>query len=321
MIRGQLYLMLKCVTCTGRIGHHGKIHDGLHLPIIDVDTFDRVQALLAANRQGNEAHVLAASPSLLAGLIVDSQNEPMIATHATKGTARYRYYVSRCLHHGTRDHGMRIPTREIERWVWERIAMIFGDPVELIVTASLDVRRSALTSLHERCASIASSSGAERRSIVSALINKVRVADNQIVITFDSQGIAPLLNVSRHPDAADTITHVIDAEVARRGGAVRLVQSGQQPTQPQSASLISLLVQARRWWAELREGELDITTLAAREGVTSSWMTRVVRLAFLSPQLVEAILAGRQPLDLDAKALMLDRIIEPSWQRQRAWLG
>lgn len=320
LTRGQLYLMLKCVTYTGRIGHHGQIHAGLHPPIIDLATFDRVQALLAANRQGNEPRVRAASPSLLAGLIVDDKDQSLIATHANKDKARYRYYVSRSLHHGTGDQGMRIPAREIERVVWDRVARLFGDPIELIAIAWLDVRGGALTALHERCASIAAAGGAERHGIVSALIRQVHVAPDRIAIILDSERIATLLNVGRHPDAPDTITHAIDAEVARRGRAVRLIQAGQQPAQAPSASLTNLLVQARRWWSELREGELDITTLAAREGVTSSWMTRVVRLAFLSPQLVEAILAGRQPLDLDAKALTLDRIIEPSWQRQREWL-
>ncbi|WP_315760767.1 hypothetical protein [Sphingomonas sp. Y38-1Y] len=90
----------------------------------------------------------------------------------------------------------------------------------------------------------------------------------EIVITLDSQGLATLLNVGRHPDAVDTITHVIDAEVARRGRAVRLIQGGQQPTQPPSASLTSPLIQARHWWTELRAGKFDNTTLAAREGGT-----------------------------------------------------
>jgi len=48
-------------------------------------------------------------------------------------------------------------------------------------------------------------------------------------------------------------------------------------------SLIKLLVKARRWWTMLRGGEVDIKTLAAREGMQAPYLTQVLRLAFLSP--------------------------------------
>jgi site-specific DNA recombinase len=75
---------------------------------------------------------------------------------------------------------------------------------------------------------------------------------------------------------------------------LRLVHPGSHLSQPPSASLVSLLVQAHRWWAELKKRELDVTALACREGMTGSYLTRVLRLAFLSPTITQAILTGRQ---------------------------
>jgi site-specific DNA recombinase len=215
---------------------------------------------------------------------------------------------------------MRIPARAIDRLVWDRVARLFGDPIELIATAWLEVRPEALATLYTRCAERAATPGVARRGIVAALIEQVRVADDRIEIVYRTRAIADLLDTGRHPDAPDTIADHVEVRVTRAGRAVRLIQGGDQPAGAPSASLIGLLVQARRWWTTLREGKLDLSTLAAREGVTASWITRVARLAFLSPELVEAILAGRQPADLDARALTLDRTIEPSWQRQRGWL-
>lgn len=45
---------------------------------------------------------------------------------------------------------------------------------------------------------------------------------------------------------------------------------------------------------------------AAREGATPSWVTRMARLAYLAPDIVAAILEGRQPLELTANRLLQD---------------
>ena len=51
--------------------------------------------------------------------------------------------------------------------------------------------------------------------------------------------------------------------------------------------------------------------------VTASYITRVVRLAFLSPDIVEAILAGKTPAMLNAESLRLGGAIAPDWNVQR----
>jgi hypothetical protein len=71
----------------------------------------------------------------------------------------------------------------------------------------------------------------------------------------------------------------------------------------------------------LQEGEIDIKRLAAREGIGASWITRVLRLAFLSPAVVDALLAGRLRAGVDAAALTATGTIDASWAaQQRAFL-
>lgn len=81
-------------------------------------------------------------------------------------------------------------------------------------------------------------------------------------------------------------------------------------------SLVRLLVRARRWWAKLREGELDIKQLAAAEGVRASYISRVIRLAFLSPSVVEAMLRGSIRASVDAAALTATDAVPGCWQAQ-----
>ena len=64
-----------------------------------------------------------------------------------------------------------------------------------------------------------------------------------------------------------------------------------------------------------------IKTLAAEAGVSPSYFTRIFRLSFLAPDIVRAILQGRQPETLTAKRLSLDIKLAPSWTEQLNQLG
>ncbi len=322
--RGTLYLILKRVTYTGRIAHGEKIYPGNHPAIIDVATFDAVQEKLADNTQGQQ-RTRSASQSLLAGKIVDSKGEPLIVTHTAKpagkgegGTSRYRYYISRALAQGDSVTGIRVPAREIETLVTNRIATLFDDPIELMATAWLDLPADRYADVAERCRELAARQR-QRQADALALIEQVQVHDTRIDLVCRTSDIAAALDASTHPDAPATIMLSETVRLTRSGRAMRLIQGdGQASTSVPDRSLTRLLVQARGWWTELRQGEIDITRLAEREQVSAAYITRVVRLAFLSPTVTTAILAGKQRTGLTARTLTLDAPIQVSWQQQAA---
>ena len=100
--------------------------------------------------------------------------------------------------------------------------------------------------------------------------------------------------------------------------AMKLVHgNGSAVTTAPDKALVRQLLAARRWWAELRQGEIDITRLAAREGLTASYVTRIVRLAFLAPAVVEAMIAGRQRSGVDVGRLTLEGPLPACWREQR----
>jgi hypothetical protein len=80
--------------------------------------------------------------------------------------------------------------------------------------------------------------------------------------------------------------------------------------------VIRLILKARRWWGELAKGGINITTLAAREGVTNSYVTRVVRLAFLSPRVIDAALSGNMRAGVDGVTLVSSAGIPARWEDQ-----
>ena len=319
--RGQLYQILKNVTYTGRIGHKGTVHPGLHPAIIDDATFAAVQAMLADHVQGHRSRATAAETSPLAGRIVDGDGEPLVATHACKGRVRHRYYVSRGLQQATAATGLRVPAREIELLVAGRVQQLLGQPLELAATTALEVAVHQVAELHAGCAALAAKVAERRSPALAAIVAKVQVGAGAVTITCDTAPLAAALGLARLTDGPATVEITCAARLTRSGRALRLVQdNGALPQATPDRSLIRLLVQARRWWSVLRTGDISPTELAASEGVTRSYIARVVRLAFLAPAVTEAILAGRQRAGVTVASLTVEGAIAPCWRAQQAAL-
>ncbi|WP_443147231.1 hypothetical protein [Paracoccus spongiarum] len=85
-------------------------------------------------------------------------------------------------------------------------------------------------------------------------------------------------------------------------------------------TLVKALARAFRWKRMLESGEFaTIAELAEREGIAPSYMTRVLRLTLIAPDLVEAILDGKQ-----GPEVTLARVLEPlpsAWAAQPEHLG
>ncbi|UAK25602.1 recombinase family protein [Sphingomonas nostoxanthinifaciens] len=314
--RGPLYAMLRNRLYVGEIVHRGATFAGQHLPIVDRETFDRVQLLLTENRQGR-TYRRAASPALLAGRIVDRQGVPLLCSHASKGMLRYHYYVSRDRQRGVSQYGLRLPTSAIERPVVDRILALFADPLALMTDLGLKV--DDLELLGDKCAHLRALPRASQAQTLLSLVEKVQVGDEQLVVQLDRARLAELLEVQAGCAAAP-ITLAIDGQF-RRGRTTRLVTRDGHPIAPSTdPSLTRLIAKAHGWWAELRKGEMTLTDLAGRESVTASYVTRVLRLAFLSPPIIEAALAGRLRDGIDGTSLTLKLTISPDWREQDAMI-
>jgi site-specific DNA recombinase len=146
--RGALYLMLQNRLYRGDIVHQGEAYPGQHEAILDPELWQIVQNKLAVHRQERALAVGAEAPSLLAGLIVDADGNPMTPTHAKKRAKRYRYYVSASLldrDHSRAQKGMRIPAGDIEALVLDRLRALLSSRTDVSETlAPLDLDAYAL---------------------------------------------------------------------------------------------------------------------------------------------------------------------------------
>lgn len=114
--------------------------------------------------------------------------------------------------------------------------------------------------------------------------------------------------MTRPTQTADILTVQVPFRVVKRGGRKQMILPPDAPAQRDTdATLIKALARAFRWKRMLESGEFaTIGDLAKREAIAPSYMSRVLRLTLLAPDLVEAILDGKQ-----GPEVTLARVLEP----------
>jgi hypothetical protein len=109
----------------------------------------------------------------------------------------------------------------------------------------------------------------------------------------------------------------------KRGVEKKLVLTGvPEPAAKPDATLINALSQAQRWMDDLMSREAaSALELSRRYKVDPGDVGKALGLAFLAPDIVEAILDGRQPVDLTATRLRRLTELPACWAEQRRLLG
>lgn len=115
----------------------------------------------------------------------------------------------------------------------------------------------------------------------------------------------------------ETVTLHVPFEIVKRGGRKEIhLPDRVRPDRKADNTLVKALARAFRWKRMLESGEFaTISELAEREGIATSYMTRLLRLTQLEPGIIEAVLDGRQ-----GDAVTLARLMDPfpiSWIEQK----
>ena len=127
--------------------------------------------------------------------------------------------------------------------------------------------------------------------------------------------------MTRRAPIPETVTLHVPFRVVKRGGRkeMRLPDGAAQPRKTDN-TLVKALARAFRWKRLLESGEFaTIAELAEREGIATSYMTRILRLTQLEPGIVEAVLDGRQN-----DAITLAGLMDPfplSWIEQKSFFS
>jgi hypothetical protein len=132
----------------------------------------------------------------------------------------------------------------------------------------------------------------------------------------------PNVEISRDGSA---ITVHVPLSWRHHGGRKLIVSpAGEQPWAPQprvDKPLVKALARAFRWKEMLESGQFaTVNELAKAENMNASYVAHVLRLTLLAPDIVEAILDGRQPPTMELQPL-IRKGFPVEWARQRGWFG
>jgi hypothetical protein len=123
-----------------------------------------------------------------------------------------------------------------------------------------------------------------------------------------------------------TVTVTVPFMVRKRGGRKLVitpdgVTSAPAPRANVDSALLKALARGFRWRKLLEAGDYStIEEIAEAESINPSYVSRVLRMTLLAPEIVEAIVAGRQPVGLTMLTAM--RVFPASWALQRrSWLS
>ena len=325
--RGALYHLLANPIYLGEIRHKSVTYPGQHEAIIERATWLRVQEMLSKKAANLRGRTVRRSPGLLTGKLFDESGEPLYSCWAKKGQLRYRYFVSKRLVRGTAqpaDRGWRLPAERTEHAVIVGVQQILSDRGALASTlkafgfAAAELKQ-AVEAIDSK---VESSQQVETTEDTSPLIERVELKREGMQITLNLRALIP---ADRFPAGGTNLrmTRLVPLQMRRRGIETRLVIPGEQVAVPRTdPALLRALARGHQWFAELAAGTAVSTRqIAAREGVSDSYVRHLMPLALLAPSIVESICAGRQGVCLSAERLKTQAGIPIEWDAQKRLLA
>ena len=323
--KGALYHILKSRIYVGEVSHKGKSFRGEHQAIIDLNVFDQVQQRLTHNAIARRAGAHAQTPALLAHLVWDGLGRRMSPNHAQKGNTRYRYYASRCDRRDDRAVlAWRVPAVDVEEIVMGAIMNHLRSPEALCNSiADHDFDTQAMKRLFDdaalRADELQAGDAHRKRAMLAHLLCRVAVHTDHVIITGRLlQGLLPVEHTDR-----TTTTLSIAARVIHTGKRTALAIAPAQAiaNQRQDASLIKLVAKAYAARTAVETSAIDPKELAHNMGHDKDYFARLIRLGYLAPDIVNAIVDGRQPVALTRQRLARVSKLPFDWTEQRALLG
>ena len=326
--RSALYALLANRLYLGETVHKGVAHPGEHEAVVDQALWDEVQRLLASNRVTRRHQGNADDPSLLAGMMHDSQGRKMSPHHAGKPDRRYRYHVSgpnggrSAASHGST---VRIAAGGVEAAIVIGVSVFLNDPAAVLVALAIEeITTAQINAATRRAADIAAELETMEPSAIHALLEvldlQVTVDGKAVAATISRERLASQLELTLQDGDHSRCNIAITNRLMRTGIEMRLAIAPSAAGAPVSrdGNLVALIVKAHQA-RDLLVGQ-GVPADAA-SAMSHRHLTRLARLAYLAPDIIVAILEGRQPRTMTSRSLLRISCIPLDWNDQRRMLG
>ncbi|MCK5887814.1 MAG: recombinase family protein, partial [Alcanivorax sp.] len=294
--RGSLFHLLKNPIYRGMIIHRGTAYPGEHEAIVDEELWEAVQARLAAKapprkRAGNDEQ-----DALLKGMLTDPHGRPMVPTFTCKGTRRYRYYETRRDLAGEgQPPGTRFGMHALDRHMVEHLEKLLEDEHALRRLSGLE-EGCTLRLVFEHASKWLKNLGllSKQRVLLATLVTSTHIGKNHIEVAICPKAFSLC-------DVGPPWRYSIDLPVRRPFREAKLrIESPNQDTPPADPALIKLLQDAAvARTLVLASPGMTLNAIAKREQRCRKQLAKLLRIGWLSPRIVEAIVDGTSPAHLD----------------------
>jgi site-specific DNA recombinase len=339
--RGALYALLRNRLYIGEIRHRDQWYPGEHKGIVPRDLWDKVQAQLNGNLRTRRKRARDQASSLLTGLVEDATGNRFTPSFTIKRGRRYRYYVSQLAIKnppGQCDGPTRVPAHELESRVTERLLAFLKSDADVFDRLGAEdespaVSRTLVAAAKKLASRLPSLPSDDLRDLLPGFLRRVVIQENSIEVRISRKELRRWLEnggmvtgnnqgVRKPVDANDLISLTIEAKNKRCGGEVHLVvpPASNDTIRHPKPSLIKAIARAHGWYEKVVQGDaLDMRSLARQAALTERYVGKVFGCAFLAPDIIESILEGRQPHDLNFEKLC--EHVPLSWAEQRDHFG
>ncbi|MDF7773632.1 recombinase family protein [Sphingomonas sp. AOB5] len=315
--RGALYQMLQNRIYVGEIAHKGRVYPGQHDGIVDADIFAAAVDQLAKGKVERVLGHGAPDPSLLAGLLWDGHGRRMSPSNTNRGGRRYRYYASQVR---DAEPKWRVSAADIEKRILasvaneltaaERAVLESGAPAAVDIERMQAVVRAAADRL-------ANGTPRDQRQLIVDCVERIELATDAMTVRCKFGSVDDLLG-----DAPVDI--ILPIACVRSGKQLRLViptvETGTATRK--NPALIKLVAQAMAAREVLAtSGAAEFEELAAEIGYGREHAADLLRIGYLAPDIVSAIVEGRQPEGLTRTQLMRWASLPLEWAGQRVEMG
>jgi site-specific DNA recombinase len=317
--RGALYELLQNRIYLGQMPHKDQVYPGQHKAIVNRELWDKVQAKLKSNLQGERKSETMNRATLLEGKLFDQDGNRFTPTYTQKKGRRYDYYVLQTekLEHWNRR--TRVPAQQIDALVTAEFDTLLKSPQRL--QAALNATDELLPNIQQ--SAIELQTKGEGRELLCAVLDRVHLLPDEVIVELKRDGL--LARLAGHEsvpevESGSTIRLAMKAYLRRHGGSVRLIL----PPDHGSATLtvpplVHAVARAHGWLQLIMRGEApNQRALARTTGHDERYVSKILPLAFLAPDVVEKILDGKvqSPAFLSKQLLM----IQLEWGEQRRML-
>ena len=327
--RGNLYHLLSNRVYRGMTVHKGEAFDGEHEAIVSEEQWNQVQAKLAKQGQGGSSRKVSPRTGVLAGLIYDAEGKAMVLTHTQKGNRRFHYYANRYETLGD-SSASRVNARDIENIVVDQLSQTLasGNKVQSMLMDG-SYTSEQLHDVISRCSKLANDLSsfkyAQKQEILRNVLGRIELHEDRVVIRMDNRSLLNIVRADNTVQPAPTNLAIERQAVRlRRGKALRLVipaTSSDSSVELRDEKLIALIAESRTIMTQITKNPgRSIPALATEQGRCRVRMMKVAKLACLAPDIVTAIIEGRQPTKLTPSKL-LSADLPLAWAEQKRVLG